>query len=115
VFLAAIGIWSVVAHAVAQRTRELGIRIALGARADEVVALAARSGAAAAAVGVLLGLACASATSRVLASLLYGVTPNDPIVLLIALVVFTGIGGLASALPALRATRVDPVQAMRVD
>jgi putative ABC transport system permease protein len=113
--LAAVGIWGVVSYAVSQNTRELGVRMALGARTGEVVGLMLRRGAAAAGVGVLLGIPAALATSRLMSSLLFGVQSTDPRVYLAAAAGLSGVTLIASFIPARRATRIDPVRAMRVE
>ncbi len=113
VLLAACGIWSVVAYTVNQRTQELGLRMALGARARSVVALVLRRGALAGALGVALGLPAALASSRLLESLLFGVRPADPRVYFACAIVLGGVALLASWIPARRVTRLDPLRAMR--
>jgi predicted permease len=111
--LASIGLYSVVAYTVAQRTHEIGVRIALGARTGDVVRLIVREGVRAVSVGVALGLLVALGGSRWLAPLLFHVSPTDPLV-------FAGVGGVlvavaifASWLPARRATALDPSTALR--
>jgi putative ABC transport system permease protein len=111
--LAAIGIYGVLAQGVAQRRREIGVRMALGARARQVVRLVVRQGFGLVLAGIALGLAGAAAASRLLASLLFNVAPTDPLTfggigLLVAAVAL-----LASAVPAWRATRIDPMVALR--
>jgi len=113
--LASIGIHGLVAFSVAQRTREIGIRMALGADASSVLVLVTRRGLWLAAAGIVIGLGCSLALTRVLRALLYGTSPTDPLVfggsaLLLATVVL-----VASYVPAHRATRVDPMLALRVD
>ena len=104
---------SVVSYAVAQRTRELGIRVALGASAHDVVRLVVREGMTPVGIGVLVGLMAALAATRVMQSLLYGIRPTDPLTLLTVTVVLAAIAFLASWIPARRATRVDPMVALR--
>jgi predicted permease len=111
--LAGLGLYSVLAYTVAQRTRELGVRIALGATVGNVSRLVLRQGLSVAAVGIVLGLALALAAGKVLASVLYGVSPRDPLVLAGAAGVLLAAAALASWLPARRAARVDPVMALR--
>src|SRR5207245_446292 len=115
VFLAALGLYGVMAHVVARRTHEIGIRMAIGARADDVLRMIVGRGLALAALGALIGLGASLALTRLLASLLYGVSPTDPIS-------FTSVAGLllvvaaaASYLPARRAARVDPAVALRTE
>ena len=106
---------SIAAHAVAERTRELGVRIALGAQPRHVVSVVARPGALLVGVGVGVGLLGALAVSRALGGLLFGVSPRDPLVYLATALALGGIAALASAVPARRALRVDPVAALRAD
>ncbi|MBA3317444.1 MAG: ABC transporter permease [Gemmatimonadales bacterium] len=111
--LAAIGVYGVMAHAVSQRTRELGIRLALGAHRGSVRALVLRQGLGIALLGIGLGLAGALALGRLLTSLLYQVSPADPLVLAAAALTLSGVSALACLVPAIRATRVDPMDALR--
>lgn len=113
--LAAIGIYGLLAHLVTQRTREIGVRLALGADARRVVLLILGRGVLLGGVGIALGLALSWATGRVLRSLLYGTDPFDPLVLGTASVVFAVVVVLASLLPARRAAQVEPVEALRAD
>jgi len=112
--LAAIGIYGVLGYDVAQRTREIGIRMSLGARALDVVGLVLRQGLRLILVGLVTGLAAALALTRVMTSLLYGVTPADTVTMVAAVVVLTTFGLLACLLPARRAAAVDPSVALRV-
>jgi putative ABC transport system permease protein len=111
--LAAIGLYGVLAYTVVQRTQELGIRIALGAVPRDVFALVVRQGLTVAGIGVGLGVVLALAAGKVLSSLLYGVSPRDPVVLAVATAVLLAAAAVASWLPARRAARVDPVVALR--
>lgn len=113
--LTGIGIYSVLAYAVSQRTREIGIRSALGADRGGIVRLILKQGAALVAIGLGLGLVLAFAVRKSLASLLYGVSPNDPWTLAAILVVLALLCLGAITIPARRAARVDPVVALRVD
>ena len=113
--LAAIGIYGVTAYAVSRRTREIGIRIALGARHADVMRLMLRQGAMLAASGVVLGVLLASLGSRLIVSLLNGVSGLDPLTFTGAALLFTGVALLATCLPARRALRVDPMVALRND
>ena len=113
--LASMGVYGVMAYSVSQRTRELGIRMALGAQAHQVLGLVVRQGMTLAVIGLCIGLLAAVGSTRLVAALLYGVNPNDPIVfagvtLLLALAAFA-----ACYLPARRALRIDPVVALRFD
>jgi predicted permease len=111
--LGAVGIYGVVAYAVTRRTREIGVRMALGARATDVLGMVLREGGVLAGAGVTLGIVGALAASRVLSGFLFGVTPSDPAVFVAvpALLGFVALG--ACLIPARRASRVDPVEALR--
>jgi predicted permease len=113
--LGAVGVYGVVAYAVARRTREIGVRMALGARASDVLAMVLREGGALTAIGVALGSAGALATSRVLAGFLFGVTPKDPAVFVTVPIVLAIVALGACVVPARRAARVDPVTALKSD
>ena len=113
--LAALGIYGVISYSVAQRTRELGIRIALGATHDRVLRLVLGQGVGLSVVGVAIGMAGALWLVHLLAALLYGVQATDPLTFVSVAAVLVGIASLASYLPARRAARVDPVIAMRAD
>jgi hypothetical protein len=113
--LAAIGIYGVVAWTVHARTTELGIRMALGATRRAVLGLVLKHGAGLAAAGLTLGLGLAAAGSRVLDSLLYGVTARDAATFASAAVLFALVALVATWLPARRATRVDPAVALRAE
>jgi ABC-type antimicrobial peptide transport system permease subunit len=111
--LAAVGIYGVVAYAVAQRTREFGIRMAFGASAATVRRLVVRQGVTLALVGVAVGIAASFAVTRAMASLLYGVTATDPTTFIVIPLVLITVASVASYIPALRATRADPLVALR--
>jgi len=113
--LAAIGIYGVIAYSVGQRTREFGIRISLGERPLGVLRLVVRQGLVLATAGILVGLAGAFAITRLLTKLLFGVKPTDPLTFVGVTALFAAVAVLASVLPALRATRVDPVIALRCE
>jgi predicted lysophospholipase L1 biosynthesis ABC-type transport system permease subunit len=113
--LAAIGLYGLIAYSVAQRKAEFGVRMALGAGPRELMRVVLRDGARLALVGIALGLVGALATGQVLASLLYGVRPRDPTTLLSAALLFLFTALLATAIPALRASRSDPLVALRAD
>jgi putative ABC transport system permease protein len=111
--LAGVGVYGVMAYGVNQRTRELGIRLALGARASSVQAMVLRQGLALTLIGLALGLIGALALSRLLTSLVYRVSPSDPRVLGAAVLVLAVVSAVACLIPAIRATRVDPIDALR--
>jgi ABC-type antimicrobial peptide transport system permease subunit len=113
--LAAVGIYGVTAYSVSRRNREIGIRVALGARPGEVRRLVLRETAALAAAGLAAGLAGALAVTRLLGGLLIDVAPDDPLVLAAALLVLGSAVLLASWLPARRASRTDPMDALRTE
>lgn len=113
--LAAVGIYGVLAQIARDRAREMGIRIALGARPVEVQWLMMRHGAAIMLIGLVAGTATALATTRVLSSLLFELSPNDPRSFLIVVIVIVATSTIASMVPALRASRADPIEALRAD
>ncbi|MEO8563772.1 MAG: ABC transporter permease [bacterium] len=115
VLLAAIGVYGVIAYGVARRTREIGIRMALGAQRNNVIGLVVSEGIVLAVLGVSIGLASAWALRRLLASLLYGVTPSDPAAYVGAAVVLLTVAVIAALVPARRALLVDPALAMRAE
>jgi predicted permease len=111
--LAAIGLYGVIAYAVGQRTREIGIRTALGASATDIVRLVLRHALALVGGGILLGLLAGVGATRLLAGFLFGVSPTDPLTMTGVVTLLLGVALLASFLPVRRATRVDPVIALR--
>ncbi len=111
--LAAIGIYGVLAYSVVERTREIGLRMALGARRQAVLGLVLRRGLSCAAVGILLGLVGAATGTRYLHAILFGVTPLDGTTFVMVAVTFAAVAAIASYVPARRATRVDPMVALR--
>jgi putative ABC transport system permease protein len=112
---AAAGLFAVIAYAVRQRTREIGVRVALGARTVDVIALILKEGAGLAAVGLAIGVAAAVALTRFLSSLLVDVTPTDPATLAGAIALLAGVSFVATYVPARRAAAVDPVIALKAD
>jgi ABC-type antimicrobial peptide transport system permease subunit len=113
ILLSAVGLYGVMAHAVSQRTREIGIRMALGAGREGVLRMVLRRGSLLALTGVASGLAITLAATPQIAPLLYRVSPADPVSILGAAVFLFVVGVLASLIPALRATRIDPIIALR--
>jgi ABC-type antimicrobial peptide transport system permease subunit len=113
--LGIVGIYGVIAYAVSQRTREIGIRVALGARRFELTRMFVRSGLLLACVGVPLGLVAAVGLTRLMSSLLFGISPVDPATFLAVPIVLVGAVVVASYLPARRAASVDPVDALNAD
>jgi putative ABC transport system permease protein len=111
--LAAVGIYGVLAFIVTHRTREIGIRIALGARRRQVIALILRQTVVLTAIGVIAGVAGAAVLTRYLEGLLFGVTPLDPSTFVAVVIAFAAVAALASFVPARRATRVEPQVALR--
>jgi ABC-type antimicrobial peptide transport system permease subunit len=112
-FLAAVGVYGVLSFSVSQRTQEMGVRIALGAKGSDVLGLVVRQGLTLAAAGVVLGLVGAFGVTRVIQSLLYNVTATDPISFGGVALFLALIAAAASYLPARRATAVDPIVALR--
>jgi putative ABC transport system permease protein len=113
--LTAIGVYGVISYTVAQRTREMGIRLALGAERGAIITMILRSGLLLVAMGILPGLVAAFLLTRLIAGLLYGVSPSDPSTFLSVSVVLVAMAVLASYLPARRAAKVDPMVALRYE
>ncbi len=113
--LAAVGIYGVVSYSVARRTREIGIRLALGAEPGDVRRAVQVRAMGMVAVGVVVGIVAAAVATRLLTSMLYGVSPTDPLTLAAVAAALLGAAWIAAALPASRSTRVDPLRAMRAD
>lgn len=113
--LAAVGIYGVMSYSVAQRTREIGIRMALGAQTGAVLKLAVVYGMKLVIAGILIGLVAAFALTRVMSTLLFGVTPTDPTTFTLISLILVAVAALASYVPARRATRVNPIIALRYE
>jgi hypothetical protein len=113
--LAAVGLYGVLSYAVSRRRREMGIRLALGAQTGAVRALVVREGGLLAIAGVAVGLAGAFAATRALRTLLFGITPRDPLTFALAAITLIAIALIASWIPARAATRIDPIHVLRGD
>ena len=114
-FLGAIGIYGVMSHLVSQRTHEIGIRTALGASPPQVMTMVIGQGLKLALIGVVIGVLGALGATRSLATLLYGVTPSDPLTFIMVPIVFVAVAAVACSIPARRAMRVDPIVALRYE
>lgn len=113
--LASVGMYGVISYSVAQRTREIGIRVALGANRREVLAMILNQGGRLAALGIIIGLFASLGATRLMAGLLYEVKPADPLTFFAVSLILASVAFLACLLPAVRATRLDPVAALRVE
>lgn len=113
--LAAVGIYGVIAYSVTQRTQEIGIRLALGAQRTDVLKMNVWQAAVLASAGIVIGAAGAAAVTRLMTDLLFDVRPFDPLTFGAVAVLLAGVALLASYLPGRRATRVDPVIALRAE
>ena len=111
--LAAAGIYGALSGSVTERTRELGIRLALGATAQNVVGMVLKEGGLLIGLGLVIGLGGAALLSRLRQTLLYGVGPHDSVVQLLVVVLFLAVGLIATMVPARRASRVDPIRTLR--
>jgi putative ABC transport system permease protein len=115
VSLSAVGIYGVVAYAASLRNREIGLRMALGAQSTQVLGLVLRRGVVMSVAGLFVGLCCAWGVTRVLTTLLFEISPTDPVTFALGAGILFLTSLLASFLPAHRATRVDPMDVLRVD
>jgi len=113
--LAAVGLFGVLSYIVAQRQAEIGIRIALGAQREQVMRLMLADGLRPALFGLVLGLVASTAATRLIGSLLYGTQPLDPIVFMIVTVALLAVAAVACLIPAWRASRLDPMEALRIE
>jgi ABC-type antimicrobial peptide transport system permease subunit len=113
--LASLGLYGVLAYSVSQRTREIGIRIALGAQAQSIVYLVVGQGLRLTLLGLIIGFAASLGLSGLLRALLFGVSTNDPIIYIVIPCLLLAVALLACYLPARKATRVDPVIALRAE
>jgi predicted permease len=113
--LASVGLYGIMSYAVTRRTNEIGIRMALGAHTGDVVRLVMKETMLLVTIGVAIGLGAALATTRLISSLLFGLTPNDPATIVVAAMLMISVAALAGYLPARRASRVDPMSALRYE
>ena len=113
--LGAVGIYGVISYVVSLRTREIAVRMALGARPVDVQRMVSRQAGVVVGVGIAVGLAGAVALTRVLSALLFEVSPVDPPTMIVAVAILAGVAAIASWVPARRASALDPAQALRAD
>ena len=113
--LAGLGIYGVISYLVSERTHEIGIRLALGAQRSDILGMVVRQGLGLAIAGAAVGLVCALIVSHLMAGLLYGVRPTDPVTFAGVALLLIGVALLACYIPARRAIRVDPLVALRHD
>src|SRR5258708_27032372 len=113
--LASIGLYGVMAYAVARRTSEIGIRIALGAERGSILSMVLRETLLLAVIGVAVGIPAALASSRLVSTMLYGLKPTDAVILVTATLVMFAVAAIAGYLPARRASRVDPMVALKYE
>jgi hypothetical protein len=112
-FMASVGLYGVLSFAVSRRTKEMGIRIALGASGRDLIRLVARQGAGQVGIGLGIGMALAFGVTQLIRILMFNVDPQDPLVFAVVFLTIVGVGGAAAFFPARRATRVDPVDTLR--
>lgn len=113
--LACIGLYGMMSYAVTRRTNEIGIRMALGARGGDVVRLVMKKTMWMVAIGVTIGLSAALAATRLISSLLFGLTPNDPLTMLAATLMLFVVAGVAGYFPACKASKIEPLVALRYE
>src|SRR5262249_2839001 len=113
--LAAIGLYGVISYMVVQRTREIGVRMAIGANRRDVITLVLREAGLLTAIGMAIGTGLALASAHAAKSFLFGLKPRDPLTLVLAIVALTAVAAFASFWPAYRASRFDPIQALRYE
>ncbi|MCL4401785.1 MAG: FtsX-like permease family protein, partial [Acidobacteria bacterium] len=113
--LAAAGLYGLISYSVTQRTREIGIRMALGAQRGKTMAMVLGQAVILVAIGAAIGIAGAAWGTRILASLVYGISLHDPVTFATVVLVMLAVGVLASYVPARRATRIDPMNALRYE
>ena len=113
--LTAVGLYGVMAYLVAQRRREIGIRVALGARRRHIVRLVAGEGLTLVAIGLAIGIAASLTLTRLIGGLLFGVAPTDPVTFAAVVLLLLGVSACATWMPARRAQLVDPVSVLRQD
>jgi predicted permease len=113
--LACLGLYGILSYAVTRRTREIGVRIALGAQKHDVLSAVIRQGMTLTLLGCVLGVILAVALTRIVSSLLYGVTPTDPLTFFVTVLFLAAVALLATYLPARRAAKIDPMQALRYE